>query len=417
MTTESLSPASRIVIETSSRPPGERSTSISRIGGVEGAEPGPSALARGATSAGRALEVEPSNWNAAPAAKGADGGAPNRSVCAAGGAAEVTGSGGRPPAALPLDSAGAWTAAEVATRAAGGGAETSAFCPLCAASCAAARVAPPRCVGGAPERAATAVGDAAVAIGGTASAEAFAGGSAGEKPTVRARSPLRADRAARSAAEAAPGANGVLIASVAARNHSGGSGGAEVERAFADQSPDGRRFAAGDKGRAAALGFRAFHRRRGERRRTVRGLPAFVHRRGGPQGEWQSRQERAVVEQRMTTRLSTRGLVPRRVVRGTRLFLARAGGPLSPTRREANSSTAPKANGSAGGRGARRGTAGAIGPDAGAAAGAVMANLQFVLAARGSTCVEAHPAPARSSVRARWAYSCRRRAERRRFPY
>ena len=215
MTTESLSPASRIVIETSSRPPGERSTSISRIGGVEGAGPAASALARGATSACPALAVEPSSWNDAPAAKGADSCAPNRSVRAADGAAEATGSGGRPSAVLPLDSASAWTAAEVATRAAGGGAETSGFCPMRAASCAAARVRFARCVGGAPARGAIGVGAVAFAIGGTASAEGLADmASAGEKPATRPLSPLRADRAVRSAAETAPGANGASTASV-----------------------------------------------------------------------------------------------------------------------------------------------------------------------------------------------------------
>src|SRR5580704_11929740 len=215
MTTDSLSPASRIVIETSSRPPGERSTSISRIGGAEGAEPAAGALARGVTAGPPALVVEPSSWNAAPAAKGAESCTPNRSVRAADGGAEATGSGGRPSAALPLDSAGAWTAAEVATRATGGDAETSCFFPLRAASCAAARVRVARCVGGAPERGAIGVGDAAFAIGGTASAEAFTGmASAGEKPEETALSPSSAGPAVRLAAEAAPGANGALTASV-----------------------------------------------------------------------------------------------------------------------------------------------------------------------------------------------------------
>ena len=214
MTTESLSPASRIVIETSSRPPGERSTSISLIGGAEGAEPAASALARGVTSACPALAVEPSSWNDAPAAKGADSCAPNRSVCAADGAANVLGSGGRPSAALLLDSACAWTAAEVSTRATGGGAETSGFCPMRAASCAAARVGLARCVGDAPARGAIGVGDAAFAIGGTASPGFRWHGSADEKPATRALSPLRVARAVRLAAEAAPGANGALAASV-----------------------------------------------------------------------------------------------------------------------------------------------------------------------------------------------------------
>ena len=53
MTTESLSPASRMVIETSSRPPGERSTSISLTDGPAAAGLAASALARGAGSAAR----------------------------------------------------------------------------------------------------------------------------------------------------------------------------------------------------------------------------------------------------------------------------------------------------------------------------------------------------------------------------
>src|ERR1700677_3476295 len=131
MTTESLSPASRIVIETSSRPPGERSTSISLTGEAEDVEAAASALARGATSACPALAVELSSWNAAPAAKGAESCAPNRSVCVVGGAANVLGSGGRPTAALLLDSVATWTAGEVSSRAAGGGGEAAGFCPVC----------------------------------------------------------------------------------------------------------------------------------------------------------------------------------------------------------------------------------------------------------------------------------------------
>ena len=242
MTTESLSPASRIVIETSSRPPGERSTSISRIGGAEGAGPAASALARGVTSACPALAVEPSSWNDAPAAKGAESCAPNRSVCAADGAAEVTGSGGRPSAALPLDSAGAWAAAEVATRATGGDAETSGFCPLRAASCAAARVRVARCVGGAPARGAIGVGDAAFAIGGTASAEAFTGmASAGEKPAARALSPFECGSGRKvgggSAARRERRVDPERAARDRARERGGGQSEKRVRRPVAQQSP------------------------------------------------------------------------------------------------------------------------------------------------------------------------------------
>ena len=190
-----------------------------------------------------------------------------------------------------------------------------------------------------------------------------------------------------------------------------------MKSAFADQSPDGRRLGASGDGCAAVLGLRAFHRGRGERGRIARSLRAFVHRRGGPQGKRQSRQERAVIEQRMMSRLPARGLFLRRFVRGTPAVPRQSRHPLSPARREASSSTAPKANGSAAACGAGRGAADAIGPDVAAAAGVVMACLQFGLAARGPTCVEAPPSLARSSARARWAYSCRRRAERRRFPY
>ena len=120
-----------------------------------------------------------------------------------------------------------------------------------------------------------------------------------------------------------------------------------------------------------------FHRRRGERRRTVRGLRAFVHRRGDPQGKRQRRQERAVVEQRMMSRLSARGLFLRRFVRRTLPFLGRARRLLSPTRREANRARPRRRRGRLRACGAARGAAGAIGPDAGAAAGAVMACLHL----------------------------------------
>src|ERR1700733_11052264 len=102
MTTESLSPVSRIVIETSSRPPGERSPSISLTGGAEGAEPGPSAVARGATSASVAPAIEASGPNAAPATNAPAGCAPTQPVCAVDGAAKAIGSGGGPAGPLPL---------------------------------------------------------------------------------------------------------------------------------------------------------------------------------------------------------------------------------------------------------------------------------------------------------------------------
>src|ERR1700733_390981 len=119
MTTESLSPVSRIVIETSSRPPGERSTSISLTGGAEGAEPGPSAVARGATSASVAPAIEASGPNAAPATNAPGGCAPNEPVCAVDGAAKAIGSGGRPSVPLPLalHSAGGGGEGEVGTQA------------------------------------------------------------------------------------------------------------------------------------------------------------------------------------------------------------------------------------------------------------------------------------------------------------
>ena len=111
----------------------------------------------------------------------------------------------------------------------------------------------------------------------------------------------------------------------AARDRARERGGAKVKSAFADQSPDGRRLGASGDGCVAVLGLRAFHRRRGERRRTARSLRAFVHRRGGSEGKRQSRQERAVIEQRMTTRLPARGFFLRRFVRGTLPFLGSGG--------------------------------------------------------------------------------------------
>ena len=89
-------------------------------------------------------------------------------------------------------------------------------------------------------------------------------------------------------------------------------GGAEVKGAFANQPPDGRRLGARGDGCAAGLGSRRFRCSRSERRRVVRGLRTLIHRRGGAQRKRQRRQKRAVVEQRMSGRLS-----------GRRLFLSR----------------------------------------------------------------------------------------------
>ena len=74
MTTESLSPASRIVIETFSRPLGERSTSISLTGDVASAWAGAGALARGATLAATGVSEGAKDG---PGAADADSGAPN----------------------------------------------------------------------------------------------------------------------------------------------------------------------------------------------------------------------------------------------------------------------------------------------------------------------------------------------------
>jgi hypothetical protein len=195
MTTESLSPASRIVIETFSRPPGERSTSISLIGGVEDAEPAASVVVRGATSAPAAFVAEASGSNGAPTPKGAESCAPNRLVCVGDGAADGVGSGRRPSVALAFDPAGAAGEAEPETRAAGGGAEPSGLVALCAA----ARERLPRFDDeGAPLGEAIGAEAIAFAMGGTAPAKDLAGAAmAGEK----------------SAAEAPAGANGASTAS------------------------------------------------------------------------------------------------------------------------------------------------------------------------------------------------------------
>src|ERR1700722_13235325 len=198
MTTESLARVSRIVIETFSRPPGERSRSISLTGGVEDVEPGPSAFARGETSAFAAPVGGASGWNEALTPKGAESCAPNGLVCAIGGAPNVVGSGGRPSAVLALDSVGAGGEAGLGARATKGGAEPSGFCPLRGASCAAARARLVRFDGGAPGRGAIGAGAAAVATAGTAFAKGFAGvASSPAKPAARTLSPLRSARGVR----------------------------------------------------------------------------------------------------------------------------------------------------------------------------------------------------------------------------
>ena len=58
--------------------------------------------------------------------------------------------------------------------------------------------------------------------------------------------------------------------------------GAQVEGAFANQAPDGRRLGASGQGCVTVLGFRAFHHRRGQRRRILR---TFVHHGSDPQGK------------------------------------------------------------------------------------------------------------------------------------
>src|SRR5271170_4630675 len=138
MTTESLSPESRIVIETSSRPAGDRSTSISLTGGAADACAVAGALARGATApAAAATSKSP---NDGPAAAEAVGDVPNTLPCGADCPAEAAGSGALPSAALSLGSALAEGAAGLATRGAEGAAAASAFRPPRTGSCAAARI-------------------------------------------------------------------------------------------------------------------------------------------------------------------------------------------------------------------------------------------------------------------------------------
>jgi hypothetical protein len=179
MTTESLSPASRIVIDTFSRPPGERSTSISLTGGDEEAARAPSEVPRGATSAGPTLVAEPSSWNEAPATKGADGCAPNGLDCVVDGTVDSVESGARPSGVLALDPAGATGEAELEARA--NGAATSGFRPPRPPSCEAGRARLGRfgeCGGGA-----TGSGVVVLAIGGTVSARGCVGrASARETP-------------------------------------------------------------------------------------------------------------------------------------------------------------------------------------------------------------------------------------------
>jgi hypothetical protein len=78
ITSDSLSPASRMVIETFSRPPGERSTSISLTGAVDGAGAAAVGAARGALSPAapgprRVVSAKAACGNPAAASGGAEG--------------------------------------------------------------------------------------------------------------------------------------------------------------------------------------------------------------------------------------------------------------------------------------------------------------------------------------------------------
>jgi hypothetical protein len=177
MTTESLSPASRIVIETSSRPLGERSTSISLTGAAAGGVAEADGLARGAISAAAGASLGPNDGPAAAV----DSGTPSTAPWVAGRPPEAAGSGGPASALSP-----GWAFAEEAELAIlpmEGDAAASAFRPPRPASDAADRV--EAAVGfAAPPAAREATGAAALLIAAAASAAGVA--SASERPAPAA---------------------------------------------------------------------------------------------------------------------------------------------------------------------------------------------------------------------------------------
>ncbi len=194
-----------------------------------------------------------------------------------------------------------------------------------------------------------------------------------------------------------------------ARRHT--RGGAKVKGAFASQPPDSRRLGARGNGCAAGLGSRRFRCSRGERRRVSAACE--------PSSIAEAARNANGNDARSAPSLSSECLVDCSGADSScRGSSEGCGGPSAaeaPAFVAApgiESSTAAKAKRSAGGWGDARGAGGAIGPEAGAAAGAVMASLHFV-SAQGSTCAGAQLALARSSARARWLYSCRRRLKRR----
>jgi hypothetical protein len=207
MTTESFSPVSRIVMETFSRPPGERSTSISLTGAVEDPDPAAGALARGAASVFVAVVIEALGSNDAPPTKGAESCAPNGLDGVADEAADKAGSCACLSGAAAFDPAGAGEA-ELEAWATGAGAAISGFRPLRTASCAAAR----ERLGRFCESAGEAVGGGAIpfAIEGTASVKGSAGAAA---PRAKlAREALSPSISVRSVRLAAAGVNGASVA-------------------------------------------------------------------------------------------------------------------------------------------------------------------------------------------------------------
>src|SRR3984957_12550691 len=409
MTTESLSPASRIVIETFSSPPGERSTSISLIGGAEDAAPMASAVARGAMFVAVTPVVEPSSANAKPATKGAEGGAPNGVDCGVDGAANSVGSGSAPSAALALDPAGAGGEAEPEARRPGGAADTSGFRPLRAASCEAARAALTRLVEGEPARGAAGAGAAAPVSDGTAPAKGAAAiALAREKPATEALSPLT------SAPEklAAAGANGASfprarLASVPA----------EVDRPrWKARSPVSRptvalASAAGDAPLFSDFGpFTAGEASEGESSAACGCWSIIAAARKANGKDAMSA---------LSLGSEWRAVCPGGCSWGDSFercaCSSAADASAVPVAPGSESSTAAKPKRSAEGWEATRLGAGAIGAAADAAEGAVMASLHLAVS-RSSRCARAHPSPVRSSERGRWALPCRRRAKQQRFP-
>ena len=408
MTTESLSPASRIVIETSSRPPGERSTSISLTGG-RGSRGAGGERARAWRDVGaRDARRRSAGFERCAATKAAESCAPNGPVCAVVGAADRS---DREAVIDRLAAGFRWRMGarrRSRRRVTGAGAETSGLRPLRAASCAAARAGLTRFVAVPAARGAIAPGPARCR-------------SMERRPRMVSPPWPRPREVCGQSVFAALTRLGrkrrrpARTASIASDGSRHARGGAEVKSAFANQPPDAAALAPGATGA------------------PLSSAPGAFAAAGASEDAWSAACEPSSIAEaarnangkdaRSAPSLSSECLADcpcedsscRDSSEGCGCSSA-AEAPAFAAAPGIESSTAAKAKRSAGGWGDARGAGGAIGPEAGAAAGAVMASLHFV-SARGSTCAGAQLALARSSARVRWAFSFAVALERRGLAY